>query len=146
MTKSKGKGGKNKRKCKKSNYESNDILYFKDVNQDYARIISRKGGPIVTLELSEDRKECLGVIRGKMRRKVWINDNDIVLVGLREFQKDKVDIISKYNDKQIRKLIALGELTYEFVNDKKNNFNETDIDDIGFQFGSIDDIFLFDKS
>lgn len=29
-------------------------------------------------------------IRGKMRKKVWVNANDIVLVGLREYQDDKV--------------------------------------------------------
>ena len=75
-----------------------------------------------------------------LRKKVWINDNDIVLVALREFQSEKVDILSKYSDDQVRKLIGFGELTYEFVNNKKNAFNEDVLDDVGFQFGSIDDI------
>ena len=34
-------------------------------------------------------------IRGKMRKRVWINDGDIVLVALREFG-DTADIFHKY--------------------------------------------------
>merc|ERR1712183_898475 len=36
-------------------------------------------------------------IRGKLRKKVWINQTDIVLVGLREFQDAKADVILKYS-------------------------------------------------
>ena len=35
---------------------------------------------------------------------------DIVLVGLREFQADRADIIHKYNTDEARTLQALGEL------------------------------------
>lgn len=36
-------------------------------------------------------------IRGKMRKKVWVAAGDIVLVGLRDFQDSKADVILKYN-------------------------------------------------
>lgn len=44
-----------------------------------------------------DNKARTGLIRGTMRRRVWINTGDIVLVGLREFQPDKADVIHKYS-------------------------------------------------
>lgn len=34
-------------------------------------------------------------IRGKMRKKVWVNAGDIVLVGLRDYQDEKADVILK---------------------------------------------------
>ena len=45
-----------------------------------------------------------GLIRGTMRRRVWINAGDIVLIGLREFQEDKADIIHKYSTDEARQL------------------------------------------
>jgi translation initiation factor 1A len=35
-------------------------------------------------------------IRGKLRKKVWINNGDIILLSLREFQDEKGDVILKY--------------------------------------------------
>lgn len=35
-------------------------------------------------------------IRGKMRKRVWVNAGDIVLISLREFQDNKGDVIAKY--------------------------------------------------
>jgi initiation factor 1A len=32
-------------------------------------------------------------IRGKMRKRTWVNQGDIVLVGLREYQDGKGDVI-----------------------------------------------------
>merc|ERR1712110_1242436 len=32
-------------------------------------------------------------IRGKLRKKVWINQSDIILVGLRDYQDAKADVI-----------------------------------------------------
>merc|ERR1712137_945741 len=49
-------------------------------------------------------------IRGKLRKKVWINTGDIVLVGLREYQDSKADVILKYTPDEARKLMALNEI------------------------------------
>ena len=45
-----------------------------------------------------------------MRRRVWINAGDIVLIGLRDFEEDKADIIHKYTTDEARQLQAFGEL------------------------------------
>lgn len=37
-----------------------------------------------------DGKPRLCHIRGKLRKKVWINTGDIILIGLRDYQDDKV--------------------------------------------------------
>ena len=67
-----------------------------------------------------DGKTRLCNIRGKMRKKVinqrfvdcqvWIGVGDIVLIGLRDFQDDKADIIMKYTTDEARQLKAYGEI------------------------------------
>jgi translation initiation factor 1A len=49
-------------------------------------------------------------IRGKMRKKVWVNTGDIVLLGLREYQDEKADVILKYMADEARSLKQYGEL------------------------------------
>ena len=49
-------------------------------------------------------------IRGKMRKKVWVNTSDIILLGLRDFQDEKADVILKYTAEEARSLKAYGEL------------------------------------
>lgn len=49
-------------------------------------------------------------IRGNMRKKVWINNGDIILLGLRDFQDAKADVIMKYTADEARKLKSRGEL------------------------------------
>mmetsp|Transcript_2954 Transcript_2954/g.7792 ORF Transcript_2954/g.7792 Transcript_2954/m.7792 type:complete len:97 (+) Transcript_2954:339-629(+) len=49
-------------------------------------------------------------IRGKLRKRVWIQQGDIVLLGLREFQDQKADVILKYDNEEARSLKAYGEL------------------------------------
>jgi hypothetical protein len=41
---------------------------------------------------------------------VWINQGDIILIGLRDYEKDKGDIILKYNSDEARNLKSYGEL------------------------------------
>merc|ERR1712000_670208 len=47
---------------------------------------------------------------GKNRKKVWINQGDIVLLSLRDFQDDKADVIQKYSSDEARKLKQYGGL------------------------------------
>ena len=49
-------------------------------------------------------------IRGKLRKRVWIGVGDIILLGLREFQDQKADIILKYDGDEARSLKTYGEL------------------------------------
>lgn len=41
---------------------------------------------------------------------VWINSGDIILLGLRDYQDTKADVILKYTADEARNLKAYGEL------------------------------------
>jgi len=102
------KGGK-KHKRGKNTSEMKPKSIFKDDGQVYARVLKILGNGRFTLQcfnktLNEtdnsyhiNSTERLGIIRGKMRNRVWINNNDIVIASLREYEAGKVDIIHKYN-------------------------------------------------
>ncbi|KAL3893585.1 MAG: hypothetical protein SGARI_008075 [Bacillariaceae sp.] len=57
-----------------------------------------------------------------MRKKVWITAGDIVLVGKRDFQDEKVDIVHKYSADEARNLKQYGELP------ENARINETTVD------------------
>lgn len=57
-----------------------------------------------------DGKKRLCHIRGKMRKRVWVGVGDIILIGLREFQDSKADVIQKYSADEARNLKLYGEL------------------------------------
>jgi len=80
-------------------------------------------------------------IRGKLRKKVWINTGDIILVGLRDFQDNKADVIMKYNVEEARSLKAYGELPDTAKINETDGFGEGE-DGVEFDFDddAIDDI------
>ena len=57
-----------------------------------------------------DGQKRLCHIRGKLRKKVWINTADIILIGLRDFQDEKADVILKYTPNEARQLKSRGEI------------------------------------
>eukprot|EP01108_Squamamoeba_japonica_P002188 TRINITY_DN201_c0_g1_i3.p2 TRINITY_DN201_c0_g1~~TRINITY_DN201_c0_g1_i3.p2 ORF type:complete len:107 (-),score=46.75 TRINITY_DN201_c0_g1_i3:455-775(-) len=74
-------------------------------------------------------------IRGKMRKKVWINVGDIVLIGLRDFQDEKGDVILKYNADEARTLKSYGELPDTAkIHDTGDVGDDADEEDIPFEF------------
>ena len=107
MPKNKGKGGKNRRRGKNENEGLKRELVFKEDGQEYAQVcltmLKRYTQAMwsklqVTKMLGNGRLEAMcfdGVkrlchIRGKLRKKVWINQTDIVLIGLRDYQVDGI--------------------------------------------------------
>lgn len=140
MPKNKGKGGKNRRRGKNENEETKRQLEFKEPGQEYAQVVRMLGNGRCEC-YCYDGQTRLGHIRGKMRKKVWVSAGDIVLVGLRDFQDGKVDIIHKYNADEARNLKQYGELP------DTARINETAVDlameggdeddDIGIDFDDI---------
>jgi translation initiation factor 1A len=62
----------------------------------------------------QDGKECLCRTRGKMKRRMWIRQGDIVLVSPWDFQADKRgDIIWRYKRNQAHWLRTNGYLKIE---------------------------------
>jgi len=109
MPKNKGKGGKNRRRGKNENEDMKRELVFKEVGQEYAQVTKMLGnGRLEAMCFDGSKRLCH--IRGKLRKKVWINQSDIILVGLRDYQDTKADVILKYSADEARSLKAYGEL------------------------------------
>ncbi len=105
----KGKGGKNKRKAKKGGTQEVRELLFKDEEQEYAQVLKMLGNGRLDAKCA-DGKNRMCHIRGKFRKRVWINADDIILLGLRSFEDEKADVIHKYTLNEARVLKAYEEL------------------------------------
>ncbi|PRW56587.1 eukaryotic translation initiation factor 1A [Chlorella sorokiniana] len=108
MPKNKGKGGKNRRRGKNDSDDKRELI-FKEDGQEYAQVLRMLGNGRLEAHCMDGIKR-LCHIRGKMRKKVWVNTGDIVLVGLRDYQDEKADVILKYMADEARSLKAYGEL------------------------------------
>ena len=73
-----------------------------------------------------------------MRKKVWINQGDIVLVSIREFQPDKCDVILKYHPDEARTLKTMGELPENTNIMETGKFGESD-DECNIEFDDDSD-------
>ncbi|KAI5310101.1 Translation initiation factor 1A [Ascosphaera atra] len=148
MPKNKGKGGKNRRRGKNENDNEKRELTYKEEGQEYAQVVKMLGNGRLEA-MCFDGEKRLAHIRGKLRKKVWINQGDIILLSLRDYQDEKGDVILKYNADEARSLKALGELpdyakinetdTYgqdglddnvEFDEERSGDEKEIDIEDI----------------
>jgi len=112
-------GGKNRRRGKNENDDDKRELVFREDGQEYAQVIKMLGNGRLEA-LCFDGEKRLAHIRGKMRKKVcivlissacclinpfnqvWINQGDIILLSLREFQDGKADVIVKYTADEAR--------------------------------------------
>ncbi|GAA5873781.1 hypothetical protein JCM1840_002072 [Sporobolomyces johnsonii] len=121
------KGGKNRRRGKNENDGDKRELVFKEDGQEYAQVIKMLGNGRVEA-MCFDGEKRLAHIRGKMRKKVWINQGDIVLLSLRDFQDDKADVIQKYSADEARNLKAYGELP-ETAKINENLDHDGEVDD-----------------
>lgn len=134
---SKGKGGKKHRRAK------NTTIQFKvDIPDDFqyfAYVTKILGSGRVTVDyykpifndkndnIDWDKHTKIGVIRGKMLRRKFVNLGDLVLVTERDFDESKVDIIDKYDNTQIPYLKKNAHMPP--INDILNNDVEFDFED-----------------
>nr|XP_051684083.1 eukaryotic translation initiation factor 1A, X-chromosomal-like [Oryctolagus cuniculus] len=137
--------------CDLSNMEITEELrrYFATTEKhreerQYAQVIKMLGnGRLEAMCFDGVKRLCH--IRGKLRKKVWINTSDIILIGLREYQDNKADVILKYNADEARSLKAYGELPEHAKINETDTFgpgddDEIQFDDIGDDDEDIDDI------
>merc|ERR1711977_304875 len=140
MPKNKGKGGKSRRRGKGDSGLDKRELIFKEDGQEYAQVLTMLGGGRLEALCFDGVKRLCG-IRGKMRKRVWIAGGDIVLVGLRDFQDERADVILKYSADEARNLKAYGELPETAkINESAVEVEFGDDDDVEFDFDEIDDI------
>lgn len=73
-----------------------------------------------------------------MRKKVWINQGDIILLSLREFQDGKGDVILKYTADEARTLKSYGELPENAKINETDTFGQGEDGEAYFEFGDAD--------
>ena len=104
---------------------------------EYAQVIKMLGnGRLEAMCFDGQKRLCH--IRGKLRKKVWINQGDIILVGLRDYQDAKADVILKYNPDEARNLKSYGELPeYAKINENVAFPGDEEDDDNIIEFGEV---------
>jgi len=138
MPKNKGKGGKNRRRGKNESEEKRELI-FKEDGQEYAQVLRMLGNGRLEAQCIDGIKR-LCHIRGKMRKKVWVNMGDIILVGLRDYQDEKADVILKYMADEARSLKAYGELPDNIRVNATDAFGEDEDRDEYFDFEDVSEI------
>ncbi len=106
------KGGKNAKKMKRGGGQKSQArreLLYKEDGQEYAQVTALLGDGRFVLDCYDNVKR-VGHIRGTMRGRVWVAVTDIVLIGLRDFDASRADIIHKYSPDEAQTLISLHEL------------------------------------
>ncbi|CAF2321432.1 unnamed protein product [Rotaria sp. Silwood2] len=134
MPKNKGKGGKNRRRGKNENDDVKRELILKEEGQSYAQVTRILGNGHLEAFCFDNSggKKRLCHIRGKLRKKQWINQGDVILVGLRDYQDDKADVIMRYLADEARELKRMHEIP-DNINITETSTNNTDgLDDVVF--------------
>ena len=106
----KPKGGKKKKRGKKNTVTVKRDLEFRDETQAYGRVVKMMGDGRIQAKCSDGEVRTCH-IRGKMRKRIWINPDDLILVDIRSYQEDKADVVYKYTLDEDRTLQSYGELT-----------------------------------
>lgn len=113
MPKNRGPGGKGRKKAKGSSGSRDKTLLIAsavdptDAEYGFIKDVCGQGHYRV---VCNDGKERLGVLRGSMRRRVWVRMNDMVLVTRRQYQDDKCDIVHKYGSDEVLRLMSMNEV------------------------------------
>lgn len=149
MAKNKGKGGRNRKRGKKEDEAGEDAkkreLVYKEEGQEYAQVIRMLGnGRCEAMCIDGRRRLCH--IRGSMHKRVWIAAGDIILVGLRDYQDEKADVILKYMSDEARRLKSLHQLpdgirlNEGIAADFDDDLDPTSVNFIEFEDDDIDQI------
>lgn len=130
------KGGNKHKKMKNKNINNEeDKIILKDSDdQDYGKVEKLLGNCRVDL-LCNDKIKRIGIIRGNMKKKQWVNLHNIVLYSKREYEDNKVDIIHVYSNDSVKNLKNQMNLSFSAT-------EQEDEDNICFSNNSEDDFDL----
>ena len=119
MPKNKIGGSKHK---KAKNYIQNTSIRYKENDEQYGKVVRILGNCRFNV-LCSDGLERLSIMRGKFKKRKYINLHDIVLLEVWEFQDSKASIIDVYTDDNVKKLMKTSDFPKTFVEieDLSNN-------------------------
>lgn len=139
-------GGNKAKKNKNVSINKKRELIFAEDGELYGIILDICGNYRMKVYCN-DGIERVCSIKGNMRKRVWMGKNDYVLISIREFEKNKGDIIYKYNPDEIISLYNYKELDSSMKKTGLNILGNIDInnnDDYNIEF--TDDIENIDES
>ena len=129
------KGGKNYKKAKGGGDDGPAFVERQD-DQIYGRVIKNLGNCNMIVYCNDNKRRFCH-IRGAIRKRMWMNAGDIVLVSVRDFEKVEVgemergDIITKYDGKHYGKLKKLGDFNQRLLCElEKVNFDSDQVSNL----------------
>ena len=127
MPKNTGMGGNKRKKGKKQVQEDRELAY-KGESEEYAQVIKILGDGRFECNCTDGIKR-IAHVRGKMRKRIWIANGDIILVSLRDFEPEKCDVVEKYKEKEVAKLKKAGEIPESMVLPSSSEAEEKEVND-----------------
>ena len=132
----KNKIGGMKHKGKKNTVKESKELIIPEKNELIGQVSAVKGSGRFDIRCI-DGVNRIGILRGTMRKKIWINHLDLVLIEPWTFESEanKCSILHKYEDNEKSKLQKGGHLPKEFkleednMNLDEDNYFSYDISD-----------------
>ena len=117
------KGGSKHKKMKNTSNSdeiTHEHLILKNgADQDYGKVEKLLGNCRVSL-LCNDKEVRIGIIRGSMRKRQWLNIGSIVIYSMRAYEKDKVDIIHVYNNNVLKILEKNMNLNFSIMGEERS--------------------------
>ncbi len=107
------------------------------INEMFAFAEQILGGRRVTV-LCEDGETRMARIPGKMRRRQWVRDGDLIIVWPWDFQDAKADVKHRYSKTQAMYLSRKGVLPKELDFFGMNTAADEDDDEFSDTFGTVD--------
>lgn len=147
-------GKKAKLSGRKNQFAANAIkeVKTKQPGQDYARVLQKLGGcrfkgkfldyvrpDLLLAVLYTGGRECLAILRGKLQKKLWVNAYDIILVETQDYQRDKVYIMYRYTNDEVRWLVDQKEVNAVFCETGATDHSSTIEKISGFEIGKKKD-------
>ena len=108
-TETKNKKNKNKKNTQKPTENIRVTLPYKPKGEMFAVAETFQGGSRLQL-ICEDGKRRMGRIPGKLRRRMWVRENDLLIVVPWSFQDSKADVKFRYTPTQTSNLKRKGKI------------------------------------
>ena len=138
----KNSGGKKFKKLK-HNIEVSRPLELPDEEQEFALVNKLLGNGRATVTFIKNNTQtidALGIISGKLRkRKQWVIAGNIVLISIRDYEKEKVDIIHVYKEYEINELKRKNLLPKELIRHSNSHGGPLNSKDDNDEFAEIVD-------
>lgn len=118
-----GKGAVNNRGRYEQNTGKRELVLAIPGETTYAIVQKICGNKRVIVIRIDNGLIVTGRISGSIH--AWVKKDDLVLIGLRDFQEDKVDVIWRYTPEESRKMMKAGNIPKNTIVDRSNEHDKS---------------------